>query len=92
MSTSGPAHRVVSAVEQYGFPNGHIGHLTPEEEETLKIFKHYCEEKGFYKPGDGADEYGTHDDATLLSVLLHLICHSFLRTLQTFPTSTTIQC
>jgi hypothetical protein len=69
--TAGPVHRVSSAVEVYGYPQGHLGHLTDEEEERLKEFKALCAEKGLYKEGtDG--ELGTHDDATLLYAKLLL--------------------
>ncbi|KAH8651618.1 CRAL-TRIO domain-containing protein [Tricladium varicosporioides] len=68
MSTAGPAHRVQSAVVEYGFPQGHLGHLTGEEEEAFKNFKALCQEKGYYNPGEEGD-YGTHDDATLLRFL-----------------------
>jgi hypothetical protein len=65
MSSDGPAHRVQSAVVEYGYPQGHLGHLSPDEEAAFKNFKIVCEEKGVYKPGTD-DEPGTHDDATLL--------------------------
>ena len=65
MSSDGPAHRVQSAVVEYGYPQGHLGHLSSDEEAAFKNFKIVCEEKGYYKPGTG-DEPGTHDDATLL--------------------------
>lgn len=65
MSTAGPAHRVQSAVVEYGYPNGHLGHLISEEEEAFKNFKLLCAEKGNYKPADG-DTPASHDDATLL--------------------------
>lgn len=68
LTTAGPAHRVQSAVEDYGYPLGHLGHLTTEEEEAFENFKLMCEEKGYYKPGSEHD-IGTHDDATLLYVL-----------------------
>jgi len=47
-----------------GYPNGHLGHLSPEEEETLRGFKVFLEEKGAYKPGTPP----SHDDQTLLYV------------------------
>ena len=72
MSTAGPAHRVQSAVVEYGYPQGHLGHLSPEEEAAYKNFKVLCAEKGYYKPGNGEDEDATHDDATLL------YAHTFL--------------
>jgi len=64
--SSGPAHRVQSAVVEYGFPQGHLGHLTPDEEAALSNFKKLCAEKGLYKPGTGADEPASHEDPTLL--------------------------
>jgi hypothetical protein len=59
---------VQSAVEVYGYPQGHIGHLTADEENALNNFKDLLTEKGLYKPQSDNDEYGTHDDATLLYV------------------------
>jgi hypothetical protein len=32
MSSDGPAHRVQSAVVEYGYPQGHLGHLNSDEE------------------------------------------------------------
>jgi hypothetical protein len=74
MSTSGPAHRVQSAVVEYGYPQGHLGHLSPEEEAAFKNFKVLCAEKGYYTPGDGEDVDATHDDATLLFVPFECPC------------------
>lgn len=65
MSTAGPAHRVQSAVVEYGYPNGHLGHLTVEEEAAFKNFKLLCADKGVYKPVVG-EAHASHDDATLL--------------------------
>ncbi|TGO23634.1 hypothetical protein BPAE_0126g00180 [Botrytis paeoniae] len=67
--SSGPAHRVQSAVVEYGYPQGHLGHLTTEEEAALNNFKVVCAEKGLYKPGNGSDEPASHEDATLLRFL-----------------------
>ncbi|KAF7903216.1 uncharacterized protein EAF01_006265 [Botrytis porri] len=67
--SSGPAHRVQSAVVEYGFPQGHLGHLTTEEEAALNNFKVVCAEKGLYKPGNGSNEPASHEDATLLRFL-----------------------
>jgi hypothetical protein len=66
MSTAGPAHRVQSAVVEYGFPQGHLGHLTTEEEAAFKNFKVLLAEKGYYTPGDGKDVEPSHDDALLM--------------------------
>jgi hypothetical protein len=79
-TTAGPAHRVHSAVEVYGFPRGHLGHLTHDEEETLKDFKVLCEENGYYSPGNGDTEPPSHDDATMLSVsYLPFTCFSLTK-------------
>ncbi|QSZ34577.1 hypothetical protein DSL72_006171 [Monilinia vaccinii-corymbosi] len=67
--SSGPAHRVQSAVIEYGFPQGHLGHLSTEEEAALNNFKFLCTENGVYKPGNGNDEPPSHEDATLLRFL-----------------------
>ncbi|EGO59634.1 hypothetical protein NEUTE1DRAFT_145598 [Neurospora tetrasperma FGSC 2508] len=50
---------------EVGYPNGHLGHLKPEEQEALKSFKTNLAEKGYYKPGPPA----SHDDQTLLRYL-----------------------
>ncbi len=71
MSTSGPAHRVESAVVEYGYPKGHLGHLTPDEEDALKRFRELCIEKGLYNPEDRKDDWGVRDDATLLLATLN---------------------
>ena len=75
MSTAGPIHRVQSAAEVYGYPQGHVGHLTADEQIALNDFKALLIEKGLYKPKSDTDEYGTHDDATLL---YDLFCNSSL--------------
>lgn len=63
---SGPAHRVQSAMEEFGYPQGHLGHLNAEQEAAFKNFKALCAEKGYYQPGNGADIEPSHDDPTLL--------------------------
>jgi hypothetical protein len=77
-SSAEPVHRVQSAVEIYGFPRGHLGLLTPEEEEKLKNFKALCKENGYYSPGNGDSESPSHDDATLLSVFSPLFTYLLL--------------
>lgn len=67
MSTAGPVHRVQSAVEVYGFPRGHLGHMTADEENAMLGFKALLVEKG-YKLQSQTDEYGARDDAALLYV------------------------
>ncbi|KAI9053177.1 hypothetical protein LZ554_003443 [Drepanopeziza brunnea f. sp. 'monogermtubi'] len=68
MATEGPVHRVESAMVEYGYPRGHLGHLTNEEQAAFRDFKIVCQEKGYYRPAT-ANEVETHDDATLLRFL-----------------------
>ncbi|KAL1882898.1 hypothetical protein Daus18300_000536 [Diaporthe australafricana] len=74
-ATTGPATKVKSnasrvsaaskAALENGYPHGHLGHLTPDEEAALKGFKVYLQEKGLYQPGPPP----SHDDPTLLRFL-----------------------
>lgn len=75
-TTAGPATKVKSnasrasskkerALLENGYPHGHLGHLTAEEEEALRGFKAYLGEKGLYQPGPPP----SHDDPTLLRFL-----------------------
>lgn len=74
-ATTAPATKVKSnasrasqtkAALENGYPHGHLGHLTEEEENALKGFKAYLQEKGdLYKPGPPP----SHDDPTLLRFL-----------------------
>ena len=64
MSSDGPAHRVQSAVVEYGYPQGHLGHLSADEEAAFKNFKLVLQEKALYTPGTDDDE----DDITLSDV------------------------
>ncbi|KAJ6444978.1 phosphatidylinositol transporter [Purpureocillium lavendulum] len=66
--TAGPATRVkssASTVSQLKYPRGHLGYLSPHEEDALHKFKEVLEERGVYKPGPPA----SHDDPTLLRFL-----------------------
>lgn len=51
-----------AAVIEYGYPRGHLGHLTEEENKAFQEFKAYLQEKGIYKAGPPP----SHDDPTLL--------------------------
>jgi hypothetical protein len=58
-----PAERVVSVGgHDIGYPHGHLGYLTEEEENALKNFKVYLTEKGLYSSFPNP----SHDDQTLL--------------------------
>lgn len=63
MTKSDSIHRVPSAgAPEHGYPQGHLGHLTASEEQALKDFKVFLQEKGLWKPGPPP----SHDDPTLL--------------------------
>ncbi|KAK4125828.1 CRAL/TRIO domain-containing protein [Parathielavia appendiculata] len=60
------AHRTVSVGgHDIGYPHGHLGYLTQEEENSLESFKVFLQEKGLYTRGPPA----SHDDQTLLRFL-----------------------
>jgi hypothetical protein len=46
---------------------GHLGHLTPQEEAAFTTFKKLCADQGFYQPDDGVQQ-ASHDDGTLVYV------------------------
>ena len=46
---------------------GHLGHLTPQEEAALVAFKSLCAEQGLYHPPNGLVK-ASHDDGTLVYV------------------------
>ena len=60
-ATAGPATKVKSnasrasqqakAALENGYPHGHLGHLTDEEEKALDGFRVYLHDKGLYQPG-----------------------------------------
>ncbi|GAA5889158.1 hypothetical protein JCM16303_006410, partial [Sporobolomyces ruberrimus] len=47
---------------------GHLGHLTKEQETTLKEFQIKLKEGGYYSPAEGNNE-ASHDDVTLVRFL-----------------------
>jgi hypothetical protein len=58
-----PADKVLSVGgHDIGYPHGHLGHLTQDEENRLESFKVYLEEQNLYKRGPPP----SHDDQTLL--------------------------
>ena len=52
---------------EFGFPQGHLGHLTDEQAKALVDFKELLQEKKLWTPADG-DQPESHDDVTLLYV------------------------
>ncbi|KAK8051940.1 hypothetical protein PG993_003325 [Apiospora rasikravindrae] len=66
MTKSSSIHRVPSAGGvEHGYPQGHLGHLTASEEQALKDFKVFLQEKRAWTPGPPP----SHDDPTLLRYL-----------------------
>ncbi|OLN97444.1 SEC14 cytosolic factor 1 [Colletotrichum chlorophyti] len=55
----------LAAAAEHGYPHGHLGHLTQEEEAQLTAFKELLLERGLYQPGPPP----SHDDPTLLRYL-----------------------
>ena len=51
-----------STTSEYGYPHGHLTHLSETESDALTSFKKLLEERGLYTPGPPA----SRDDATLL--------------------------
>ena len=66
----------ILATGEYGYPTGHLGHLTEQQEQALVAFKALCEQKGFFKPATDIN-LASHDDTTLLYVsYFHIRCRS----------------
>lgn len=71
-STAGPATKTTSkrslaALDPgVGYPHGHLGHLTADEEAALVLFKTHLATAGLYTPGPPRP---SHDDPVLLRFL-----------------------
>ena len=50
---------------EFGYPSGHLGHLTTEQIQALADFKELCVEKGLYTPATSGTP-ASHNDETLL--------------------------
>ena len=55
----------ILATGEYGFPSGHLGHLSVSQIEALEDFKRIAAQAGVYKPASGG-QIASHDDTTLL--------------------------
>lgn len=51
-----------SAVEDYGYPHGHLGHLDEAQIAALEAFRKLVEAEGLYTPGPPP----SHEDEALL--------------------------
>ena len=83
----------ILATGEFGYPVGHIGHLTEAQASALDDFKKLCAEKGLYKPAS-AGALGTHDDTTLLYIDYLFVCRigSGLTFPKPLPPSTKVRC
>ena len=59
---------------EFGFPVGHLGHLTTAQESALVDFKKLCVESRFYKPASSDNQRPSHSDAILLYDMKTTIC------------------
>lgn len=50
---------------EFGYPQGHLGHLTDEQQTALVQFKELIQENKLWTPAE-AGELASHDDVTLL--------------------------
>lgn len=51
-----------STASAFNYPRGHLGYLTPQQEEAFQKFKALVEERGVWKRGPPA----SHTDQTLM--------------------------
>lgn len=62
----------IIATGEYGYPVGHLGHLTEQQEEALESFKGMLASKGLYTPATEGTRV-SHEDCLLLWVYFHSI-------------------
>ena len=55
----------ILATGEFGYPTGHLGYLTEQQQQALVAFKAICEKKGLFKPPNDINK-ASHDDTTLL--------------------------
>ncbi|MCJ1401820.1 hypothetical protein MMC11_005037 [Xylographa trunciseda] len=67
VKTSDSTREIISAGE-FGYPIGHLGHLTETQAEALVEFKKLCQEKNLFKPASDINQ-SSHDDVTMLRFL-----------------------
>lgn len=74
-STAGPASKTLSNASKrslsglnpgHGYPHGHLGHLTADEQAALTALKEQLAKEGLYTPGPPAP---SHDDTVVLRFL-----------------------
>ncbi|MCJ1394477.1 hypothetical protein MMC18_007355 [Xylographa bjoerkii] len=60
--------REIIATGEFGYPIGHLGHLTAAQAEALVEFKKLCQEKNLFRPASDINQ-SSHDDVTMLRFL-----------------------
>ena len=65
-SSPEPLVPAIPTAQQYSYPNGHLGHLSAQEDQALREFKKLLTQKGFYKKENGETQYSKCPDGTLL--------------------------
>lgn len=58
-------HSINAGTGEFGYPQGHLGHLTPEQDSALQKFKAILVENKLLTPASEGQE-ASHDDVTLL--------------------------
>lgn len=58
-------HSINTGTGEFGYPQGHLGHLTPEQDSALAKFKEILVEKKLWTPATEGQP-ASHDDITLL--------------------------
>ena len=82
--------RNMLAAGEFGYPVGHLGHLTEQQQDSLVEFKTLCEEKGLFKPATDHNQ-SSHDDVTLLYAMSFLSYATQLTFRQPFSPSSEVR-
>ncbi|QDS77905.1 hypothetical protein FKW77_000721 [Venturia effusa] len=59
----------LTKVDSFQYPNGHLGHLSDNQQRALDDFKVLCEKEGYYTTKAEGGKPASHDDETLLRYL-----------------------
>ena len=64
-ATKVPSKNTLTLRKEYGYPNGHLGHLTEPQETALVKFKELSAKESLYTPAkDGKP--ASHDESVML--------------------------
>ncbi|KAE9983019.1 hypothetical protein BLS_005036 [Venturia inaequalis] len=59
----------LTKVDSFQYPNGHLGHLSDDQQRALDEFRVLCEKEGYYTTKVEGGKPASHDDETLLRYL-----------------------